>query len=49
MHFNARIRRLTKADTLRLLHDAGIGIVVLANGTDLDRGGLADLLRSINY
>ncbi|MBL8102164.1 MAG: beta-lactamase family protein [Anaerolineales bacterium] len=37
------------AATMRLYPDAGIGIVILANGTDLDRDGLADLLRKINY
>ena len=37
------------AATLRLYPDAGIGIAILANGTDLDRDGLADLLRKTNY
>ena len=37
------------AATMRLYPDAGIGIAILANGTDLDRDGLANLLRNINY
>lgn len=37
------------AATLRLYPDAGIGIAILANGTDLDRDGLAELLRNTNY
>jgi D-alanyl-D-alanine carboxypeptidase len=37
------------ATTIRLYSDAGTGIAILANGTDLDRDGLADLLRKINY
>lgn len=37
------------AATMRLYPDSGIGIAILANGTDLDRDGLADLLRDITY
>jgi CubicO group peptidase (beta-lactamase class C family) len=37
------------ATTIRLYPDSGIGIAILANGTDLDRAGLANLLRKINY
>ena len=37
------------ATTLRLYPEAGLGIAILANGTDLDRSGLADLLRTIDY
>jgi len=37
------------ATTMRIYPDSGIGIAILANGTDLDRAGLADLLRNINY
>jgi CubicO group peptidase (beta-lactamase class C family) len=37
------------ATIMRLYPDAGIGIAILANGTALDRDGLADLLRNTNY
>jgi CubicO group peptidase (beta-lactamase class C family) len=37
------------ATTMRIYPEAGIGIAILANGTDLDRTGLADLLRTIDY
>jgi D-alanyl-D-alanine carboxypeptidase len=37
------------AATMRLYPNSGIGIAILANGTDLDRAGLADLLRKTNY
>jgi D-alanyl-D-alanine carboxypeptidase len=37
------------ATTMRIYPEAGIGITILANGTDLDRKGLADLLRTIIY
>ena len=37
------------ATTMRIYPDSDMGIAILANGTDLDRAGLADLLRSINY
>lgn len=37
------------ATTMRIYPDNGIGIAILANGTDLDRAGLVDLLRRINY
>jgi CubicO group peptidase (beta-lactamase class C family) len=37
------------ATTMRLYPEAGVGIAILANGTDLDRAGLADLLRTIEY
>jgi CubicO group peptidase (beta-lactamase class C family) len=37
------------ATTMRIYPEAGIGIAILANGTELDRTGLADLLRTINY
>jgi CubicO group peptidase (beta-lactamase class C family) len=37
------------ASTLRLYPEQGLGIVVLANGTDLDRDGLADRLAEINW
>jgi len=37
------------ATTMRLYPDLGLGIVILANGTDLDRSGLADLLASIDW
>lgn len=37
------------ATTMRIYPEAGLGITILANGTDLDRAGLADLLRTINY
>jgi CubicO group peptidase (beta-lactamase class C family) len=36
------------ATTMRLYPGLGLGIVILANGTDLDRAGLADLLASID-
>jgi len=37
------------ATTMRLYPDLGLGIVILANGTDLDRSGLADLLARIDW
>lgn len=37
------------AATMRLYPESGLGIVILANGTDLDRDGLADLLKTLNY
>ena len=37
------------ATTMRLYPESGIGIVILTNGTDLDRDGLADLLKTITY
>jgi CubicO group peptidase (beta-lactamase class C family) len=37
------------ATTMRLYPDAGLGIAILANGTDLDRAALADLLGSLKW
>jgi D-alanyl-D-alanine carboxypeptidase len=37
------------ATTMRLYPEAGIGIAILANGTDLDREGLAYLVRSLDW
>ena len=37
------------ATTMRIYPEAGIGIAILANGTDLDREGLADLVRSLDW
>jgi D-alanyl-D-alanine carboxypeptidase len=37
------------ATTMRLYPETGIGIAILANGTDLDREGLADVLRHLNW
>jgi len=37
------------ATTMRLYPESDIGIAVLANGTDLDRDGLADLIRSLDW
>jgi len=37
------------ATIMRLYPASGVGVVILANSTDLDREGLAELLRSINY
>jgi CubicO group peptidase (beta-lactamase class C family) len=37
------------ATNMRIYPEAGLGIVLLANGTDLDRSGLADLLRSLDW
>jgi hypothetical protein len=37
------------ATTMRLYPESGIGIAILANGTDLDREGLADLLKTIDF
>jgi CubicO group peptidase (beta-lactamase class C family) len=37
------------ATIMRLYPESGIGIAILANGTDLDRGSLADLLKNVNY
>ena len=35
------------ATTMRLYPEKGLGIVILANGTDLDRDGLADRLTEL--
>jgi CubicO group peptidase (beta-lactamase class C family) len=37
------------ATFMRIYPDAGLGIAVLANGTDLDRSGLADLLAGMDW
>jgi CubicO group peptidase (beta-lactamase class C family) len=37
------------ATMMRLYPDTELGIVILANGTDLDRGGLMDLLANIDW
>ena len=37
------------ATIMRLYPDDGLGIAILSNGTDLDRAGLADLLKSLNW
>jgi len=37
------------ATTMRIYTNNGLGITILANGTDLDRTGLADLLTSIDW
>jgi CubicO group peptidase (beta-lactamase class C family) len=37
------------ATMMRLYPDAGLGIAILANGTDLDRSGLADLLAGMEW
>lgn len=37
------------ATTMRLYPEKGLGIVILANGTDLDRDGLADRLAELNW
>jgi CubicO group peptidase (beta-lactamase class C family) len=37
------------ATTMRIYPDAGLGIAILANGTDLDRAALADLLGSLKW
>jgi D-alanyl-D-alanine carboxypeptidase len=37
------------ATTMRIYPESGLGIAILANGTDLDRAGIADLLRTIIY
>lgn len=37
------------ATTMRIYPESGIGIAVLANGTDLDRDGLAGLLKSLDW
>lgn len=37
------------AATMRLYPESGLGIVILTNGTDLDRDGLAELFTRINY
>ena len=37
------------ATTMRIYPEAGMGIAILANGTDLDRKGLADLVRSLDW
>lgn len=37
------------AATIRLYPESGIGIVILTNGTDLDRDGLVDLFKSLDW
>jgi D-alanyl-D-alanine carboxypeptidase len=37
------------ATTMRIYPDIGLGIAILANGSDLDRAGLVDLLKSLNW
>jgi CubicO group peptidase (beta-lactamase class C family) len=37
------------ATTMRLYPESGTGIAILANGTDLDREGLADLLKNTTF
>lgn len=37
------------ATTMRIYPESNTGIAILANGTDLDRAGLADLLKNIDY
>lgn len=37
------------ATTMRIYPESGMGIAILANGTDLDRARLAELLRTIKY
>jgi CubicO group peptidase (beta-lactamase class C family) len=37
------------ATTMRLYPEQGLGIVILANGTDLDRDGLADRLKELPW
>lgn len=37
------------ATTMRLYPESGIGIVILTNGTDLDRDGLADLFKNVDF
>jgi CubicO group peptidase (beta-lactamase class C family) len=37
------------ATIMRLYPGAGLGIAILSNGTELDRAGLADLLKSLNW
>jgi len=37
------------ATTMRIYPDAGLGIAILSNGTELDRTGLADLLGSMDW
>jgi CubicO group peptidase (beta-lactamase class C family) len=37
------------ATTMRIYPTSGIGIAILANGTDLNRAGLADLLKNLNW
>jgi CubicO group peptidase (beta-lactamase class C family) len=37
------------ATMMRLYPDTGLGIAILANGTDLDRSGLADLLAGMEW
>ena len=37
------------ATTMRLYPEKGLGIVILANGTDLDRDGLADRVAEIDW
>ena len=37
------------ATTMRIYPDTGVGIAILANGTDLDRAGLVELLKGLNW
>ena len=37
------------ATIMRLYPASGLGIVILSNGTDLDRDGLADILASMDW
>jgi len=37
------------ATTMRIYPDDDLGIAILANGTDLDRAGLADVLKSLDW
>ncbi len=37
------------ATIMRLYPDDGLGIAILSNGTDLDRAGLADLIKSLDW
>jgi hypothetical protein len=37
------------ATTMRLYPQEGLGITILANGTDLDRDGIADRLAQIDW
>jgi len=37
------------ATILRLVPDRGLGMAILANGTDLDRQGLMDLLAELDW
>jgi CubicO group peptidase (beta-lactamase class C family) len=37
------------ATIMRVYPDKGLGIAILANGTDMDRSGLADLLAGLEW